>query len=610
MGERTSERFFLWNPALKGIAFLLLFFSSALVSAVEHVPDSLRRDEASHYDRLLNTVAAEGKIRVIVGAVPPLISGGRSAAVEGMSEQRHRISQIQESLLNSIRISGRNGMKRFTFIPFIAVEVDEAELRSLMHHPMVGSIEEDKPNGLLLQQSVPLIGADRGESIQYTGAGQTIAILDTGVDKTHPFLSGKIVDEACFSTNDLNRRVTSLCPNGQIAQIGSGSGVNCPPSFRACFHGTHVAGIAAGRTMVLPDFSSIRGVAPDANVIAIQVYSAIADPVLCSQFNNPSPCILTFDSDVLSALDYVLALKDTYAIASVNLSTGGGKYVTNCDAVRPSFKAVVDQLRLFGIATIVSSGNDGFTDALSSPACVSSAVSVGATEHYGSNGLPEQVAPYSNSASFLTLLAPGGCVDSLTACGILSSVPSVFGSSWAFAAGTSSAAPHVAGAWAILKEKNPLATVDELLGVLQSTGIPFTDSRTGAGGVAANVTKTRIQVDAALAALPSSCAAVLSSDMSLYVPVIDFGGSFLGGHGLCSWSAQENSLFCTVIDYGQVDPRDYANCEASTLTSDVRGLHIPVAIYNNIAYQADFVNVPTSDGSITFKLTSFAETVP
>src|SRR5262249_16542003 len=90
------------------------------------------------------------------------------------------------------------------------------------------------------------------------------------------------------------------------------------------------------------------------------------------------------------------------------------------------------------------------------------------------------VLPFSNSASFLNLLAPGGLITS--------SVP---GGGVEDGAGTSQAAAHVSGVWALLKEKYPDATVDQALDKLTSFGVPIADSRNG-------VTKRRIQIDAAL----------------------------------------------------------------------------------------------------------------
>lgn len=55
------------------------------------------------------------------------------------------------------------------------------------------------------------------EGLEITGDGETIVITDTGVDYTHEMLSGKVIDGACFSTNDAGNDISSLCPNGQEA---------------------------------------------------------------------------------------------------------------------------------------------------------------------------------------------------------------------------------------------------------------------------------------------------------------------------------------------------------------------------------------------------------
>ena len=116
----------------------------------------------------------------------------------------------------------------FTYIPFLEMQVDAAGLAFLTTLPDVSSIEEDVLVLPALSTSVPLVGAERAWALGFSGAGQTIAVLDTGVDKTHPFLAGKVVSEACYSWFWDTLGATSVCPNGSDDQLGPDSGVNCP----------------------------------------------------------------------------------------------------------------------------------------------------------------------------------------------------------------------------------------------------------------------------------------------------------------------------------------------------------------------------------------------
>lgn len=427
-------------------------------------------------DSLLERVRAGEHVPVIVGLDIPFQPESELPGVQAVQEQQAAIAQAQQALRARLAAFALESVEEFRSIPYMALVVDEATLLALAHDPAVRSIKQDHLQDSVLANSVPFIGAPLAWEIGYAGAGWSIAVIDAGVESSHSFLSNKVVAEACFSTSQQipAYTISSLCPNGEEVQIGSGAGVNCPTSLDGCEHGTHVAGIAAGKG------EESSGVARDATIIAINAGSLFSSDnfLICADLDMPAPCSVHrySSSDVISALEHVYNLRTEHKIAAVNLSLGSGGYtsVEACDADHPAYKAIVDNLRSAGIVTIAASGNNGFINGMSSPACISSVVSVGSVSQ------SDNVSGFSNSASFLDLLAPGSF--------ILSSVP---GNTYDFISGTSMATPHVAGAWAVLKSERPEATVDELLSRLKSTGQPVTDTKSG-------IITPRIRIDQAL----------------------------------------------------------------------------------------------------------------
>jgi len=386
-------------------------------------------------------------------------------------EMRKEVAQsVHDRALRDLAKKGLKKAHRYKHLPFVAAEADdEAAVQAAAADPDVVAVHEDRLHRPALAESGPLVGAPQAWDRGFSGAGQHIAILDTGVDRDHPFLRGKVVYEACFSSTYAPYAARTACPNGQDAQIGSGAAAPC--SVPACTHGTHVAGIAAGNGASAVPPQPFSGIAKDAGLIAIQVFSVFDSTEICG--GGGTPCVAAFTSDLMRALDHVYAIRANYSVASANMSLGGGLYATHCDA--DPLKAGIDLLRSAGIATVAASGNQGYVDALSAPACISSAVSVGATTK-----APEGVAYFTNSAWMLNLLAPGVSIQS-----------SVTGGGYASFSGTSMATPHVAGAFAVLKQKKPAATVDELLTALSATGLPVYDPGNG-------LSKPRIRVSDAL----------------------------------------------------------------------------------------------------------------
>src|SRR5262249_39760443 len=140
---------------------------------------------------------------------------------------------------------------------------------------VVVHVERDTVSRPALAQSGPLVGAPTAWSAGFDGRGTVVVILDSGVDRTHPFLANKVVAEVCFSSTTTGPLPsTSLCPNGKEEQFGVGAATPC--TLSECRHGTHVAGIAAGNGG--PAGVSFSGIARGAQITAIQIHSRFSTP--------------------------------------------------------------------------------------------------------------------------------------------------------------------------------------------------------------------------------------------------------------------------------------------------------------------------------------------
>src|SRR5262245_8354573 len=273
------------------------------------------------------------KLRVAVRPEGQMLRGADRRA------QRFAIIQTQDSLLQCLYGYDLSSLIRFGSIPFVSMKVNTSGLEALRFSSNVAGIYEDELVPIALAESASLVGAPIAWANGYSGAGKAVAILDTGVDKDHPFLLGKVISEGCYSTNLTSQGASSLCPGGVTDSISLDSGRNCA-GISGCEHGTHVAGIAAGRG------TAFSGIAKDAYLISIQVFSRIDNISNCGGI---SPCIRSFTSDIMRALERVYELRDTYSIAAVNLSLGGGRFTSYCDD--HPLKGIIDQLRSVGIAT-------------------------------------------------------------------------------------------------------------------------------------------------------------------------------------------------------------------------------------------------------------------
>jgi len=544
-------------------------------------------------------------VRLRAGFIP---EGELSSPIEAEA-QRFLIQEAQYRMLREVSGYDPASVKQFKYVPFVAMRVNSAGLESLLNSSMVIDIQEDDAVPPALAQSVALIGGNKAWAAGYTGVGQTVAVIDTGVDKNHPFLANKVVAEGCYSTNAPSQSLSSLCPGGVASSTAPGAGMPCGPAGSSCDHGTHVAGIVAGRG------TSFSGVAKDATLIAIQTFTQVNTSQICGPGRNT--CILAYDSDIVRSLERVYELRNTYKIAAANLSLGGGRYTAHCDSSAGAMKLAIDLLRSADIATIAAAGNNSYADSIGMPACVSTAISVGSVTDYPS--LPDQISSFSNSAAILNLLAPGEAINS--------SVPGGGFANWG---GTSMATPHVAGAWALARQKEPNASIPKILGAFTTSGVRITDNRN-------NLTKPRIQVDAALELLgetdpsptaptpPSSLTAVATSDTRIDIEWTDNSSNETGfrirrrigstgewiavatvGANATSWIQNDavpgTSYYFTVTAFNEGGESAPSNEATATTTSTLPGAPSNLRINSRASMRLDMSWTDNSTNETGFRI--------
>ncbi|HZM77979.1 MAG TPA: S8 family serine peptidase [Candidatus Limnocylindrales bacterium] len=267
-----------------------------------------------------------------------------------------------------------------------------------------------------LDQSVPQVGAPTAWAAGFDGTGVKVGIVDSGIDSTHPDLAGKVVAAADFT--------------GEGLQDLAG-------------HGTHVASTVAGTGA--GSGGQFKGVAPGATLVSGKA---------CIQ---SGAC---FDSSLLQAMQWTA----DQGVDVINMSLGG----PDLPGVDPLEAAVNSLTASHGVLFVIAAGNTGppvpsYT--VSSPSTADSALSVGAVDP--GNGL----AFFSNRGPRVgdTAIKPEITAPGLGITAARSSTSSLPGDLYTDLNGTSMATPHVAGAAAIIAQRNPSWTPAQLKAALMGS---------------------------------------------------------------------------------------------------------------------------------------------
>ena len=393
--------------------------------------------------------AAEPSTEVVVALRTPPLSRAPGRAAKLDAEQRRFKTALAERIPQAtIRWSYRLVANGF------AVALPASRVRELRVLPGVRAVYGATEYGPQLDQSPGQIEAPAvwGSGLETAGEGMKIGIIDSGVDPAHKFF------------NPASYTMPSGFPKGQVAHTTAKVIVarSFPPpgavaSARAAFgedsdrHGTHVAGIAAGNAGTRTSGGRVvSGVAPRAYIGNYRVF--VPTPSGISPNANSPEIVAAIEAAVADGMDVI------------NFSGGEPEIEPTRDIVALALDAAAEA----GVVPVVAVGNEydnAGAGSVGSPANSAKAIGVGALEVANDPATSIHADFSSVGPTQLSLRlkpdvsAPG--VD------ILSSVPG----GWSSISGTSMAAPHVAGAAALLKERHPEWTVAEIKSALVQSAI-------------------------------------------------------------------------------------------------------------------------------------------
>jgi serine protease AprX len=358
-------------------------------------------------------------------------------------------------------------------VPLALVAGTVGAMQAAVGAGVAEDVYPDLPIELLDTTSSDAMGSAAARAAGYTGAGITVAVVDSGCDASHPDLADHVVHNVkLYSPEYLN-----LAPDSSTTIVVANETGPYQNTDVGSGHGTHVAGIIAADSTTDPAGGRL-GVAPDASLVCYSIGEVL------------------FTTAVVTAYDHMLDQPDMWGIDVVNNSWGNSfRQFDPRDPVAIVTKAVADN----GAVVVFAAGNSGYTETEMSLNPFSQApwvISVAASNvddavynraEFSSNGLV-----FDNSQA-VTVGAGGHTVFSGDRIGIYhpdvtapgdnisstcSSASTVVGPcppptyTNAVAGGTSMAAPHVAGAAAILRQVNPNLTVEQVRLALQATATP------------------------------------------------------------------------------------------------------------------------------------------
>jgi subtilisin family serine protease len=390
-------------------------------------------------------VSVGARTEVVVELRAPALAYARHASRRIALEHSTFRSALRRSLPDA-RISWSYRLVENGF----AVSAPRADIPRLSRLPGVRGVIPSVTYSAAAEDTPGDIGAPAiwGSNLETAGQGVKIGIIDSGVDQRHAFF-----DPAGYSMPKGFPKGQRQFTTAKVIVARSFPPPGAPASDRLAFargdasHGTHVAGIAAGDASTPASAGRVlSGVAPKAYLGNYKVF------------------VPTIGGPNAGAAEIVAAIEAAVAdgMNVINFSGGEAEVEPSRDLVARALDAAAAK----GVIPVVSAGNSGEDQgagSVSSPASAASAIAAAAVEFARATPVHADFSSIGPTPISLRLkpdvAAPG--------VGVVSSIPR---DAWGALSGTSMAAPHVAGAAALLRERHPSWSVDQIKAALVETG--------------------------------------------------------------------------------------------------------------------------------------------
>ncbi|MGD0785390.1 MAG: S8 family serine peptidase [Sedimentisphaerales bacterium] len=432
---------------------------------------------------IYDAINTSGSAKVIVTLVQPSQTQSTNwSSSASVSALQSKIATLQTQAISMLNPGEFTLRQKLTNSAVFSGTVTVSGLNKLLTSSMVAHIEPVRITYPALAQGIPLMNA-MSTRPTYNGQGIAVAIVDTGIDYTHPKLGGPgFPNSKVIGGYDTADRDSDPIPSATTTEGG---------------HGTCCAGIVAGMLGTVGDY--IGGVAYNAKIYALKASPNASDGLPSDATLAAWDWCITHKND--DPANPILVISNSWGTTTIFFNNS-----SDADAYSPAHTTAAQTAVNAGITILGCSHNQYQTNGICWPSAMSNVISVGAvydaafiSQACRVQTQADRVTCYSNTASILSVLAPS---ENAYTTDIVGANGFSTGDYYQYFNGTSAACPYAAGAVAALQSaakqiRGQYLTPSQVRILLTTTGVPVTDTKVA-------ITKPRINLGAAIALLGSS----------------------------------------------------------------------------------------------------------